>query len=206
MASVDSTFPTALPLSFPPEFVERISLFEDMVNRRSAMRWAEEHGLADDLRQMALLEIARIVPKFHPSLASSLDHFVGACLNNCLADCIRFLKRTHRESADRRSVQIDAESSDEDSPPTLSELKALDGPFNPVFDHLVRARASKELRDACAQLPPRQREVVNLVLRDCTDREVSEEIGVTVQSVNKTRLAAIENLRKLLPVTAGWAN
>lgn len=199
MASIDSTFPDPAPARFPAEFVANIPQFKDMVRRRSAMRWAKQYGLEDDLEQLALLEIARIVPKFDPALANSLDHFVGACLNRCLTDCIRALKRGHRETVSSSHFSIDTPHHEDGATSVLDEMAAFSGATNPVFDDAVRAQVNVQLHKACEMLPPRQREVVELLLRDYTDKEISGEIGVTVQSVSKSRLSAVVNLRKLLP-------
>jgi RNA polymerase sigma factor (sigma-70 family) len=199
MASVNSTYPEPAPARFPAEFVANIPQFKDMVRRRGAMRWAKQYGLEDDLEQLALLEIARIVPKFDPGMATSLDHFVGACLNRCLTDCIRMLKRGHREIVDGMHYSIDAPRREDAVTSVLDEVASLGESMNPVFEEVVRTQVNVQLRSACALLPPRQREVIELVLSDYTDKEISEEIGVTVQSVNKSRLGAIVNLRRLLP-------
>ena len=72
------------------------------------------------------------------------------------------------------------------------------GEDDPVVDRAMRAQVAQAVYMAIKTLPCRQREVIELSLEDMTDKEMAEHLGVTVQSVNKTRLAAIAKLRQVV--------
>jgi DNA-directed RNA polymerase specialized sigma24 family protein len=71
-----------------------------------------------------------------------------------------------------------------------------DGAGDPVLEGALRAEVVETVYEALNTLAGRQRQVIEFALKDYTDREIAEELGVSVQAVNKCRLAAITALRR----------
>ena len=69
---------------------------------------------------------------------------------------------------------------------------------DPVLAHAIRGQLATAICTAIAALPARQRRVLELALADHTDREIANKLGVSVQAVNKARLAGIVNVRRVV--------
>jgi len=207
MASHVSTQPAPGTIRFSADFAANVPRYQTLIRRQPLMRWAKAFRLEEDLEQLTLLELARVEPRFDPTRAASNAHFFSAVVASRVSDSFRLLKRQHRDVVDDKHVSLnDDYGSDGDG--DGEELGARifvdeTGPDVVVAD-AMRRQAVTALRAAIEHLSTRQREVIELVLGDLTDAEIAAQLGVSVQAVNKTKLAAIANLKQLVP--AGHAS
>jgi RNA polymerase sigma factor (sigma-70 family) len=198
MTSMTSTAPATGGIEFPAAFAANSAHYRSLIRRQRLMGWARQFGLEDDLEQLALLELARLAPRYDPARSPSLDHYLASIVSSRLSDCVRQLKRQHRDIVDGSHTSLDSAGD--------SAIEAADGDAetdepasdDSVFDRVAQTQSSRALVLAITALPARQREVMTLVLEDLTDREIAEGLGVSVQSINKTRLTAIANLQRAL--------
>jgi RNA polymerase sigma factor (sigma-70 family) len=182
MTSMTSTAPAPGGLEFPAALAANSAHYRRLIRRQRLMGWARQFGLEDDLEQLALLELARLTPRYDPARSPSLDHYFGAILSDRMSDCVRQLKRQHRDIVDGSHSSFDSaddsatEATDEDA--ATRELASNDS----VFDYVAQAQSSRALARAIETLPARQREVTALVLEDLTDREIADKLGVSACS------------------------
>ena len=194
MASTVSTQPAPGELRFSADFIANITVYQRAIRGQRVMRWARERSLDDDLVQAALLDLARVDCRYNPARATSAHHFRLAVLSSRVSDCASVLMRMHREVAEGTHHSEDDEGTREDTgTPAQRTEQAGD---NPVLDDAIRGQTASAVRAAVKTLPARQREVIELVLNDHTDREIAEQLGVTVQAVNKNRLSGIAKLKQ----------
>ena len=193
MASAASTPSATDGIRFTPDFVANIPTYERAIRRHRVMSWARQRSLEDDLVQLALVGLARMDARFDPARASSPHHFRLAVLGSRVSDSARFLRRMHSEVTGVIDDELDSDTDDSNS----NIAPEGDQPAgDPVLESVARGQAWRRVASAIAVLPGRQREVIELALQDYSDKEIGAHVGVTVQSVNKTRLAAIENLKR----------
>lgn len=71
-----------------------------------------------------------------------------------------------------------------------------------VEDEVLQRRTVGELHRAVEQLPPRQRQLMTILLSDTEPsyQEISEQLGIPIGSIGPTRARAVARLRELLGV------
>ena len=190
MASVRSTSSAAAGVRFSATFVANIPQYQRAIYRQPVMRWARERSLDDDLVQLALLDLARVEARFDPARATSPHHFLLAVLGSRVSDCADRLMRMHRDTVDNVADDYRDEECDDNVDGARAHSHAGHAEDDPVVERAVRAQFAAVAYAGIATLPARQREVIALALEDETDKEIAVRLGVSVQSVNKTRLAA----------------
>ena len=195
MASAAST-PSAIDgIRFAPDFVANIPTYERAIRRHRVTSWARQRSLDDDLVQLTLVGLARMDARFDPTRASSPHHFRLAVLGSRVSDSARLLRRMHSEVTLVVNDELDADSNEQDSDGALGSPDQ-EPDSDPVLESIARQEAWQLVAKSITALPPRQRQVIDLALQDQSDKEIAAHVGVTIQSVNKTRLAAIENLKR----------
>lgn len=198
MASVASTQAAASGVRFSADFISHIPRYEQAIRRQPVMGWARERGLDEDLAQLALIDLARVDARYDASRATSPHHFRLAVLSSRVSDCANVLKNMYREVTGEIDPDLHADDDAEGKDDDVRHGKDEGGEGDPVLDRAMRAQGAQAAYMAIKTLPSRQREVIELMLEDMTDREMAEHLGVTVQAVNKTRLAAISKLRQVV--------
>lgn len=197
MASVASTPSATSGVRFSPDFISHIPRYEQAIRRQPVMRWARERGLDEDLAQLSLMDLARVDARYNPERATSPHHFRLAVLGSRVSDCASVLMRMYREV----TGEIDADLAADEEPPENDDTRFDDGQHvtdDPVLDRALRAQLAAAVHAAITTLPARQRQVIELALEDLSDKEIAEKLGVSVQAINKTRLAAITNLKRVV--------
>jgi len=196
MASLVSTPSASGAIRFSADFAAKIPRYQKLIRRQPLMRWARTFRLEDDLEQLTLLELARVAPRFDPTRAASNDHFISAVLPSRVSDSIRVLKRQHRDIVEDTHVSLNDDSDgDEEVGTRFLDETGLDT----VVEEAMHHQAVAALRSAIEHLSPRQREVIGFVLEDLADADIAAQLGVSVQAINKTKLAAIAKLKQLVP-------
>lgn len=203
MASRVSTQPAPGAIRFSADFAANVPRYQALIRRQPLMRWAKAFRLEEDLEQLTLLELARVEPRFDPTRAASNEHFFSAVVASRVSDSVRLLKRQHRDVVDDKHVSLNNDNGSEGEEPGAHFFVDETGPDTVVAD-AMHHQAVTALHAAIEHLSTRQREVIELVLGDLTDAEIAAQLGVSVQAVNKTKLAAIANLKQLVP--AGHAS
>jgi RNA polymerase sigma factor (sigma-70 family) len=198
MASVDLTHPAPGDIRFSADFVANISRYQLAIRRQPVMGWARERNLDGDLAQLALLDLARVDARFDPTRATSPHHFRLAVLGSRVSDCARMLMRMHREIAEDVHLSLDAEDEEGDEGFGARFQRSEHADDNPVLDEAIRGQVASAVYASVKTLPARQREVIELLLEDFTDKEIAAQLCVTVQAVNKTKLAAIAKLKQVV--------
>lgn len=196
MASTASTPTAAGEIRFSADFVANIPSYERAIRRHRVMSWARQRSLDDDLVQLTLVDLARVDAYFDPQRASSPHHFRLAVLGSRVSDSYRLLMRLHREVTGVIIDELDSDIENAIEDARVSDLER--DTDDPVVDAAIRAQAARMIVAAIAHLASRQREVIELALEDRSDKEIASRFGVSVQSANKTRLAAIANLKRVL--------
>ena len=197
MASVASTPSAVDEIRFAPDFVSNVSTYERAIRRHRVMSWARQRSLGEDLVQQALLDLSRVDARYDSTRASSPHHFRVAVLHSRVSDSARVLRRMHGEvaaAAGDTELDFDPTGGGTDNPDFETEQPGSD----PVMAEAERAQVWRAVTAAIAELPGRQREVIELALDDCSDKDIAAHLGITAQAVNKSRLAAIANLRRAL--------
>ncbi len=195
MASVVSTQPAPAAIRFSADFAANIPQYQRLIRRQPWMRWAKAFHLEADLEQLTLLELARFTTRNGELPASNEAHF-RVVIASRTSDSARFLKRQHRDIAEDKNVSLDDDADDEGE--GLGSRLLVDDTDIVVAD-AMRRQAVAALYAGIALLSPRQREVLEWVLLDLTDTEIAASLGVSVQAVNKTKLAAVSRLKQLVP-------
>jgi RNA polymerase sigma factor (sigma-70 family) len=196
MASVVSTHPATNSVGFSPDFIANIPKYQQAIRRHRMMHWARERRLEDDLEQLALLDLARVDVRFDPNRASSPHHYRMAVLASRVSDCADVLVRMHSDITGYDEGLLQDDDLDDDD-----GVDARDGRLfadDPVLDAAIRGEMAAAMYEAVANLPSRQRQIAQLVLADFTDKEIAIELGISVQAVNKGRLAGVANLERVI--------
>jgi RNA polymerase sigma factor (sigma-70 family) len=197
MASVASTQAAQGGVRFSADFISHIPRYQQAIRRQPVMGWARERGLDEDLAQLALIDLARVDARYDASRATSPHHFRLAVLSSRVSDCANVLKNMYREVTGEIDPDLDPDDEvGEDDDVQRGSDERAEG--DPVLERAMRAQIALATYLAIKALPARQREVIELQLEDMTDKEIAEQFGVTVQAVNKTKLAAIANLRQVV--------
>lgn len=187
-ASADATayFPSAFNDSV------RIGAFRRVLRAHPTMAWARARSLHDDLEQIALLEVAKVLRQFDPSVGTSVEQFVGVAMRQRMFSCRRALLGAYGVSPESDEV-TDAhdEFGQADNIPDAN-------PSANVEEVCAQRQRTQSLGNAVAALPTRQRAIVQLMLEDHTEREIAEQLGVSIQAVNKSKLSAIKTLQQVL--------
>ncbi|HBY61165.1 MAG TPA: hypothetical protein DEH78_15190 [Solibacterales bacterium] len=194
MASNASTPSAAGAVQFSPDFLAHLPNYQKAIRGQRIARWARQRGLEEDLVQLALLDLARVESRYDPTRATSAHHYRLAVLPSRVSDCADMLRRMHSDfvSLDEKSAESDLEGEDAEHRELEEDAVHLG---DPVFTLAVRRQFALALRDAVATLPDVQRRVIELALGDYTDREISDELGVSVQAVCTARMKGTAKLR-----------
>lgn len=194
VASDASTPSAARGVHFSPDFLANLPSYQKAIRRQRIAKWARERGLEEDLVQLALLNLARVEARYDPMRASSAHHYRLAVLPSRVSDCVDTLMRMHSDFVsldhDRAECNVDGE----DAEIHEAEEDALQI-GDPVFTLAARRELAQALRDAVAVLPAAQRRVIDFTLADYTDREIAEELGVSVQAVCTARVKGTAKVR-----------
>lgn len=191
---------TDAPAYFPPILHDaaRVSAFRRLVRSQPVMAWARARSLNDDLEQLGLIEIAKILRTYDAQRGTTAEQYVGVAIRSRLLSCVRTLSSTNGRDLEQSidgALTTDDERRPSEQPPSDSAQNA-DAP-----DHLARTQLARAVRDEVLRLPTRQREVIELMLADHTEREIAHKLGVSVQAVNKTKQGAFEALKLSLAGT-----
>jgi RNA polymerase sigma factor (sigma-70 family) len=197
MASVHSTHPASGDVRFSADFIANIPRYQLAIRRQPVMGWASERNLDGDLAQLALLDLARVDSRFDATRATSPHHFRLAVLGSRVSDCARKLMRMHHEVADVH-IPLDADDEEGDEGFGARFQRSEEAGENPVLDGAIRGQVASAVHAAVKTLSARQREVIELLLEDLTDKEIAAHLCITVQAVNKTKLAAIAKLKQVV--------
>lgn len=197
MASARSTHPASGDVRFSADFIANIPRYQVAIRRQPVMGWARERNLDGDLAQLALLDLARLDGQFDSNRATSPHHFRLAVLASRVSDRARMLMRMHREVAEDVHLSLDADDEgDEGFGARFQRSEQADD--NPVLEEAIRGQVASAVYSSVKTLPARQREVIELLLEDMTDKEIAAHLCITVQAVNKTKLAAIAKLKQVV--------
>jgi RNA polymerase sigma factor (sigma-70 family) len=196
MASAPSTQTVSGGVRFSADFIANIPRYQQAIRSHRVMPWARQRALEDDLEQLALIDLARVEARFDPARATSPHHFRLAVLGSRVSDCASLLMRMHREVTGEIEDTLDAGDQVDDDDVSFADSEYITD--DPVLDRAIRAQVARAVYEAIPTLPFRQRQVIELALEDCSDREIAEQLGVSVQAVNKSRLAAIANLKQVV--------
>lgn len=181
-------------VQFSTDFAASVPAYLARIRRHPFARWGRLYGLQADLEQLTLIELARIATRTGTLPAANDPHF-SVVLTQRLSNCIRALKRNHRDIVDDSHLSIDKKV---DGDPAGENL-LIDEIGTDTVEAVERHQAIAALRRAIEALTARQREVIDLILAEMTEAEIAIELGVSVQAVNKTKLAAYARLRLLVP-------
>jgi len=197
MASDASTPPAPGTPYFSPDFLLQLGSYQRAIRGQRIAGWARDRGLEDDLVQLALLDLARVEGRYDPARATSAHHFRMAVLPSRVNDCVDALMRMHPDF-----VSLDEERSESAFPDENVEHEEVDEDAfqlgDSVLDLVIRRQFAMALRTAISALPVVQRRVLELVLEDYTDREIAEELGVSIQAVCTARGKGIAKVRVAL--------
>lgn len=194
MASDASTRSASGAVHFSQDFLAHLPNYQKAIRGQCIAQWARQRGLEDDLVQLALLDLARVESRYDPARATSAHHYRLAVLPSRVSDCVDKLMRMHSDfiSLDEERAEPDLEG--EDAEMYEAEEDALNV-GDPVFTLAVHREFAMALRDAIAALPAVQRRVIELTLADYTDREIADELGVSVQAVCTARMKGTAKVR-----------
>lgn len=185
---------------FPPLLhdSERIKAFRRVVRAHPVMVWANARSLGDDLEQLALLEIANILRSYNPNLGTTPEQYVGIALRTRLFSCQRALTSAYGDP----SVGQGDESGDVADHEQKEDMeREATGHVDCTFNTYADKQLARHLKLGIAQLPHRKRQVIEMTLEDSTEREIAQELAVSVQSVNKSKQGAIKVLTKWFAAT-----
>lgn len=194
MASDASTHFAAGAVHFSPDFLANLPSYQKAIRGQRIAQWARQRGLEEDLVQIALLDLARVEGRYDPTRATSAHHYRLAVLPSRVSDCVDTLMRLHRDfvSLDEERAESDVEGEDAERHEAEEDACHLG---DPVFNLAMRREFALALRDAVAALPAVQRRVIELTLADYTDREIADELGVSVQAVCTARMKGTAKVR-----------
>lgn len=194
MASDASTPSAAGAVHFSPDFLANLPRYQRAIRGQRIAKWARHRGLEEDLVQLALLDLARVEARYDPTRATSAHHYRLAVLPSRVSDCVDTLMRMHRDfvSLDEERAESDVEGEDTERHEVEEAALHLG---DPVLALAARREFALALRDAVTELPALQRRVIELTLADYTDREIADELGVTVQAVCTARLKGTAKVR-----------
>lgn len=198
MASARSTHSAPGDVRFTADFIANIPRYQHAIRRQPAMGWARERTLDADLAQLVLLDLAQLEDQFDSTRATSPHHFRLAVLASRVSDRARMLMRMHREVAEDLNPSLDADDEQGDEGFGARFQRSEEAGENTVLDGVIRGQVASAVYAVVKTLPARQREVIELLLEDMTDKEMAEQFGVTVQAINKTKLAAIAKLKQVV--------
>jgi RNA polymerase sigma factor (sigma-70 family) len=194
MASDESTLPAAVAVQFSPDFVANLPSYQKAIRRQRIAKWARERGLEEDLVQLALLDLARVEARFDPTRAASAHHYRMAVLPSRVSDCADALMRLHTDFVSLDEERTESDFSDEETERHAAEEDAF-RLGDPVITLAMRRQFARALRHAIEALPTVQRRVIELALADYTDREVADELCVSVQAVCTARVKGIAKIQ-----------
>ena len=141
---------------------------------RVALSWCNEPALADDLVQETTLTALKKLDQLKDD--ARLEAWLYRILNNCWLGYLR---------KNRPTVDIDN--------------MILDNGEQPPEQSLEQHQVSVRVRHAISQLPMGQRQVLTLVdLQELSYKEVSEALGISVQTVANLMSLALADLRRTL--------
>jgi RNA polymerase sigma factor (sigma-70 family) len=197
MASDASTPSAAGAVYFSPDFLAHLPSYKKAIRGQRIAKWARQRGLEEDLVQLALLDLARIESRFDPARAASPHHYRMAVLPSRVSDCVDVLMRLHSDfvSLDEERGESDYVDDEVDHAETEEGAVHLG---DPVFFIAMRRQCAQALCAAVAALPAVQRRVLELALADYTDREIADELGVSVQAVCTARGKGIARVHAAL--------
>ncbi|WP_164964334.1 sigma-70 family RNA polymerase sigma factor [Rubrivivax sp. JA1026] len=186
MASDASTPSATSAVRFSPDFLDHLPSYQKAIRGQRIANWARQRGLEEDLVQLALLDLARVESRFDPARAASAHHYRMAVLPSRVSDCVDALMRLHSDFVTLDEERADSDFADDETDRAESEEEAFQL-GDPVFAIAMRRQCAEALCVAIAALPSVQRRVLELALADYTDREIAEELGVSVQAVCTAR-------------------
>jgi RNA polymerase sigma-70 factor, ECF subfamily len=142
-----------------------------------ALRIAQDHGAAEEITQDVFLRCWRNIDRYHPGHGSLVSWLLAI---------------THHRAIDelrsRRGKDLRREISDE----AIHPLAVLETGFD---EALLRG----EVQEALHQLPPAQREVIELIFwGGLTRREVADRLGLPLGTVHTRLRLGMEKLRATL--------
>lgn len=208
-----------------PDFEASLPTFKRLTRSRKLapmMAWARSRGIDEDLEQLGLIELAKLLGKFDPSVGTTVEQYIGSTLPARMVTCLRSLNRDYCDPVDQMASSHETGSSEfrdalaDDGDP-LSTLQddeisiagdamgvtdATAFAFEIVGDTAANAlewkRIMATLLREIEQLPNRQAEVVRLGLAGYTDGEIAQHLGISKQAVNKSKQKAIEGLSQVM--------
>jgi RNA polymerase sigma factor (sigma-70 family) len=194
MASDASTPSAAGAVRFSQDFLANLPTYQKAIRRQRVANWARQRGLEEDLVQLALLDLARVETRYDPTRAASAHHYRLAVLPSRVSDCVDTLMRMHGDfvSLDEERAESDVEGEDTEGQEVEEDAVHFG---DPVFTRAERREFALALRDAVAALPAAQRRVIEFTLADYTDREIADELGVSVQAVCAARMKGTAKVR-----------
>lgn len=197
MASDASTHPVPDAIQFSSDFLAHLPSYQKAIRGQRIAKWARQRGLEEDLVQLALLDLARIESRFDPARAPSVHHYRMAVLPSRVSDCVDALARLHSDF-----VSLDEERPESDFPEEDCERAEIEADAlllgDPVLALAIHRQFARALRAAIDDLPAVQQRVIEFALADYTDREIADELGVSVQAVCTARVKGIAKVRVAL--------
>jgi len=197
MASDASTLSAAGAVHFSSDFLANLTSYQKAIRGQRIANWARQRGLEEDLVQLALIDLARVESRFDPARAASAHHYRMAVLPSRVSDCVDALMRQHSDfvSLDEERAEFDFVDDEADRHETEDDACYLG---DTVFTTTMRRQCAQALLSAIAALPAVQRRVLELALADYTDREIAEELGVSIQAVCTARGKGITKVHAAL--------
>jgi RNA polymerase sigma factor (sigma-70 family) len=176
-----------------------------VVRAHPLMCWARARSLGDDLEQLALMEVPNILRGYQPGHGTTPEQYVGSALRVRLFSCKRTLVRIYGATTTTQYVEFRDATSEADLEEDVGFASDSDsdgdGGVDAAFTGYAVAERTRLLTACIPRLPNRQRQIIDLALQDNTEREIAQQLGISVQSVNKGKQSALKALRVMLAAT-----
>lgn len=210
-----------------PHFQAALPTFKRLTRSRKLapmMAWARSRSLDEDLQQLGLIELAKLLQKFDPGVGTTVEQYVGSTLPARMVTCLRSLNRDYCDRLDQAAADHGLDSPEEDGDDSIADHEdfvstkpacessiagdATGMPdddafaFEIVGDAAANAlewkRVMATLHREIERLPSRQAEVVRLGLADYTDGEIAQHLEISKQAVSKAKQKAVAVLSQAI--------
>jgi RNA polymerase sigma-70 factor (family 1) len=144
-----------------------------------ATRFTDDHGEAEDIVEESFIKVWERRETFNHYKV--LRSFLYATIRNA---CLNWIKQKERHLAHEKAIGIQSESSE-----------------SSILENTVRAEVFLDVYDAFEKLPPKCREIIDMVFFEGKNiREISNELNLSINTVKAQKRRGLLLLRNKLTV------
>lgn len=174
--------------------IERnMRLVAHMVKKYATNEWDTE-----DLISVGSIGLMKAIHTFDPSKATRLGTYAAKCIDNEILMVLRTNKKQSREVSIYEPVGVDKEGNE------VCIMDLMEADMEEVDEQLIKKQEIGKIREVFEQcLSSKEKLVIQMRygmwgMREYTQREIAEKIGISRSYVSRIEKGALEKMREMM--------